>query len=187
MFAGGRYRDGELQAAFSASARSHLRNTQSQPSHQSILQLRRDSGVTERRERRHRERNTEKEREILVSQQSQTGLLLFSSVRSTLATFQSFWTTGTYSNTSHTDSVVAKHHQDHIYTLCQWLDKRPVCPSVKHISVSDATAQVWWANGRLTMLHSCSSFSPLQTVNIYFTITVKMVALSASYKPLQTC
>lgn len=62
IFAGGRDRKGELPVASSATARSHLQNTQSRPSHQSVLQLRLGSGVTRRRERKKAEREGEKQR-----------------------------------------------------------------------------------------------------------------------------
>lgn len=54
IFAGGRDREGEFLEASSASVHSHLQNTQSQHSHQSILQLRQGT------ERAERERNIQR-------------------------------------------------------------------------------------------------------------------------------
>lgn len=55
---------GELPAASSAPGHSHLQNTQSQSAHQSILQLRQDSAVTDWRESRERQRDSGQSAEL---------------------------------------------------------------------------------------------------------------------------
>lgn len=94
---------GQFQKAFSMSARTHLPSTQSQPSHPSVLQLRRDGVVDEEKERLSGEKQRERDGFSQQQQQQPVRALPAPVTKNRLASFQSFSTAGSFSNTSNTD------------------------------------------------------------------------------------